>query len=464
MFKNLLVSYQRVICGLLIVLVGLTNCGRDEGPSAEPQLPAPATVTAAPTVAPTAVPPEPSPATEEPTPTAEPSPTPDPVMVAPAIAYIEEGDVYLINLRQDGSIWMRDGAPELLLQGTSATQVKFSPDGQRLLLASRMPENGQIDVIQRDGEEFWPVVEISELPLLAPAYGDVLRLLDKIVWFPDSQRIAFNTAITVREGPGLGPLADLWFAPLEGELQQRLEPGQGGGRFAIAPTMETVILTAPMEVLTAAVEGNDRAVLLTHEFVTTYSEYIYFADVHWTADGQTAYLAIPSPDPVFGEAYAEVWTITDGVATKQQRLIGNILFHPPRWTADGGRLAYVQQIVAESNPPEQLIIALGDGSEQRPYGEPAESLGFFGWNPAGTHFVYGNKQTHFLGALGQEPHILTLPSEAQIQGVKWLSETQFVVQVVEQGITTLYSGHIDGQLVALLTVPTTTLVLDVWAP
>ena len=267
----------------------------------------------------------------------------------------------------------------------------------------------------------------------------------------------------MREGPGLGPLADLWFTSLEGEPLQRLEPGQGGGRFAIAPDMQTVILTAPMEVLMATVESDGRAVLLTHEFVTTYSEYIYFANVHWTAAGQTAYLAIPSPDPVFGDAYAEVWTISNGVATKQQRLLGNILFHPPHWTADGGRLAYVQQIVAESNPPEQLIIALGDGSEPRPYGQPAASSGFFGWNPAGTHFIYSDKQTHFLGALGQEPQTLTLPSEVQLQAVSWLSETQFILQVVEQGVTTLWSGHIDGQLVALLTMPITPLVLDVWA-
>ncbi len=464
MFKNLLVSYQRVICGLLILLVGLTNCGRSGESSAEPQLPAPVTITPTPTALPTAVSPEPTATAHAPTPTAEPSPTAEPIFVAPAIAYVEEGDIYLLELVQDGLVWVRNGAPTQLLQGSEATLVKFSPDGQRLLLANRLPENGRIDVIQRDASQFWPVAAISELPPLTAEYGDVLRLLDQVVWFPDSQRIAFNTAITVRQGPGLGPLADLWFVSLDGEAVQRLEPGQGGGRLAIAPDMQTVILTAPMEVLTAAVEGDGRAVLLTHEFVTTYSEYVYFATVHWTAAGQTAYLAIPSPDPVFGDAYAEVWTITNGVATKQQRLLGNILFHPPRWTADGGRLAYVQQIVAESNPPEQLIIALGDGSEPRPYGQSAASLGFFGWNPAGTHFIYSDKQTHFLGALGQEPQTLTLPPEVQLQAVSWLSETQFILQGVEQGVTTLWSGHIDGQLVALLTVPITPLVLDVWAP
>ena len=406
-----------------------------------------------------AVPPTPTPAPTN-TPAPEP-PTPAPVVSNPALFYLANGNIWQMPLQVAASGVSKTADPQQLTNLGNVSQFELSPDGRRLWLVSGSNENEALSILNLDTNQLQTIASTAALPALPPEQGNVIRIFGPIRWFPNSQRLAFTSYIIGREGPGLGYLLDWWTADLNGAVSQQMAPGQAGATFDISPTGDRVLFGTAEEILMANVDGSNRRSLITFPFIVTYSEYAYAPQPIWTTDGQQAWVAIPSADPLDVNAYGQIWRIAaDGTAVPFARLQGNLLFNPAQWTASGNRLAYVRQIIAPSNPPVQLVVAQGNGDGQADYGNAvAGSMQFLGWNPAGDRFAYvgidtTSRQTAYLGQPGGAFTSLPFEPTANVVGLLWLSNTQYVAMVQQGSNTTILAGNETGAVSPLITLPT----------
>ncbi len=160
--------------------------------------------------------------------------------------------------------------------------------------------------------------------------------------------------------------------------------------------------------------------------------------------------------------------VVDGTAVPQGRVLGNTLFNPVFWSADGARLAYVRQIIAASNPPVQLVLAQGNGDAPTDYGNSvAGSIRFLNWNPAGDRLAYvgldsSGRQTPYVGQASGAFTSLPFDPTAQLTQLLWLDATRYVAMVAQADSTALYWGNETGQTAALATIPTRIDQAAVW--
>ncbi|MDA0244658.1 MAG: hypothetical protein OT477_14660 [Chloroflexi bacterium] len=406
-----------------------------------------------------AVPPTPTPA---PTNTPAPEPTTPPVVASnPALFYIANGNLWQMPLQVSGGNVSKTADPQQLTNLGNVIAFELAPDGRRLWLISGSESNQALSILNLENSQLQTVASTAALPAPPAESGDVLRIFGQVSWFPNSQRLAFTSQIIAREGPGVGALNDWWTVDVNGAAVQVLPPGQAGANFAIAPAGNPVLFASDKEILMVNADGSARRNLITFEFVITYSEYTYAPELHWAADGQQAWVAIPSPDPLDASAYAQIWRIAaDGGTVPFGRVLGNVLFNPVAWSADGARLAYVRQIIAPSNPPVQLVVAQGTGDGQTDYGNSvAGSIQFLSWNPTSDRFAYNGidstgRQTPYLGTPSGAFASLPFEPAAYLNNLLWLDGTHYVAIVQQAGSTTIYGGNETGAVAPLVSLPT----------
>jgi hypothetical protein len=245
-----------------------------------------------------------------------------------------------------------------------------------------------------------------------------------------------------------------------------LDPGQGGGAFDIAGNR--VVMSNDTEIIRANLDGSGREVVHTFPFINTASEYIYYPIPQWTADGSVAYVAIPSPEPFNNNAEAAVWQIpNNGQAAFVTNLLGNILFQPVYWTDNGSRLAYVRQVVDQSNPPMQLFIGEGNGfTNLNPYGDEAGQLTFLDWSSDNNHFLYYEQDggaTAYVGTVGEAPVEIDTPGNQILSG-RWLTDSAYLIVAGNGNNWRILSGNLAGETVELAEVQTTRNGVDGWVP
>jgi Tol biopolymer transport system component len=406
-----------------------------------------------------AVPPTPIPA---PTNTPAPEPTTPPVAASnPALFYMATGNVWQMSLQVGSGGVSKTADPQQLTNLGNVRRFEVAPDGRRLWLISGTDGNEALSILNLENNQLQTVASTAALPSLPAEYGDVIRIFGAVQWFPNSQKIGFNSYIIGREGPGLGTLNDWWTVDVSGAVAQILPIGQAGAEFAIAPSGNPVLFASATEVLMANADGTNRRNLITFESIITYSEYTYAPRMQWTADGQHAWVAIPSADPLDASAYAQIWRIAaDGGTVPFARLLGNVLFNPVQWASNGARLAYVRQIIAPSNPPVQLVLAQGNGDGQTDYGNSVSgSIQFLGWNTTSDRLAYvgtdsTSRQTAYVGT--PNGAFVSLPFEptSNLSDLLWLDATHYVAVVQQGGNTTIYGGNETGAVSPLVSVPT----------
>jgi hypothetical protein len=442
-----------------------------ETPTAPPTDTPTVTETPTATSTPTATPTQPAPtvivlptATPSPTSAATATPTPAPDDDGGALVYVDDGELRIIALELDDGVWQGDGDDEQLADVDNVVSVKISPNGQRAAFVAEVSDSANgLFMVNLDGTGLALLVGSADLP---PTGEGTARLIDAYQWLEDSQTIAFNTLVTNLQGPGVGSNEDLWTVAAGADPVVRFEPGEGGGAFDIAGNR--VVMSNDTEIIRANLDGSGREVVHTFPFINTASEYIYYPIPQWTANGNMAYVAIPSPEPFNSNAEAAVWQIPNtGGAAFVTQLLGNILFQPVEWTDSGNRLAYVRQVVEPSNPPMRLYIGGGEGfGNLNPYGDDAPQLSFLDWSSDNSHFLYYEQDggaTAFVGTVGEGPVEIDTPGNRILSG-RWLTDSTYLIVAGNDNNQRILSGNLAGETVELVEVQTTPNGVDAWVP
>jgi dipeptidyl aminopeptidase/acylaminoacyl peptidase len=399
-----------------------------------------------------------------PTPTPIPSPTipavPDSgvsVVVNALLTYADEEGLWLVTMDANDETPAADD-PLLLVEGANVEQPMISPDGRKIAYIASGEEANSLRVFSLDNGEDQLLVDTSELPVMIES--DTAVLIGQIEWLNRGRGLAFNTYFLNLAGPGAGERVDLWTVKLDGTVTERFEAGQGGGAFALSGANQ-VILSQMDGVVRANLDGTEAETVIEFDFINTASEYVYYPQAQWTADG-SAYVAIPDDDPWQDDSQATLWRIpANGPAEEMAALPGNILFDPVQWSPDGSRLAFVQRLMDPSNPPPVLVLADGNGRNAAPYTSDAQ-LALYGWSPDGEHFVYAGSDFVAVGQVDVPP--VKIEIEGGTAVMQWLNQSTFITAANAGGEWNLTASNLDGETTQLATANTTPPQFDVWSP
>jgi dipeptidyl aminopeptidase/acylaminoacyl peptidase len=400
-----------------------------------------------------------------PTPTPIPSPTspvelPDSgtgIVANALLAYTDDDGLWLVLLDTNQES-PTGGEPEQLVEAANVEQPLISPDGSRVAYIAGGRESNALHVVTLDNGQDQMLVDTADLPVMVET--DTAVLIGQIEWLTNSRGLAFNTYFLNLAGPGAGERVDLWTVDLNGTVTERFEAGKGGGVFALSPGNQ-VILSQQDAIVRANLDGTEAEAVIEFDFINTASEYIYYPQAQWTADG-SAYLAIPDADPWRADSEATLWRISaGGEAEGMAALPGNILFDPVQWSPDGSRLAYVQRLMEPSNPPPVLVLADGNGRNAAPYTSNAQ-LVLYGWSPDGQYFLYTASDHVGIGRVDVPPKkVETAGGGAQLQ---WLNPSTFIIAANSGNDWNLTGSSLDGETTLLATANSTSPQFDVWSP
>jgi hypothetical protein len=227
-----------------------------------------------------------------------------------------------------------------------------------------------------------------------------------------------------------------------------------------------VILSRARSVARGDVNGANLETVISYPLINTASEYIYFPQAQWTADGARAYVAIPDESPFTAGSGAALWQIpANGAAGQIGSLAGNILFHPVAWTADGGRLAYVRQLMSETQRAPSLMLAAGNGSGAGVYVN-ADQMSFHAWQDDASHFLYNTDTALGVGQPGASPVTIPLAENTQVEQARWVNDAAYVAMAgsYDDQQWTLLGGNLAGETAELAAVAGIQPRFAVWTP
>jgi hypothetical protein len=409
-----------------------------------------------------AVPPTPTPVP----PTATPAPSTEREVAAGRaglLAYVDDDGLWVavLDLQQDPPQAVE---PRQLVDSSDVQLPFISPDGQKVAyLAGGGEENERHVIDLDDGDDTTLVNSADDLPLAAEEDSDdVAVLIGQVQWLADSQTLAFNTDVSNLVGPGFASQEDLWTVTLDGELTEQFEAGTGGGAFDISEE-NRVLMGQTEAVVRARLGGGEPETVIEFDFINTASEYAYYPQPQWTADGGRAYVAIPSQEQFAPRASTALWRIpATGPAEPLEILLGNTLFNPVVWSPDGSVLAYVFLDMGTSNPLPVLMLAEASGHSRSPYAD-GQQLTFHGWSQNEDHFLYAGNGFYAIGEVGELPMEIVVPDNQQAVAGQWITETTFVVVVGSTGAWDIVSGNASGDTTTLLS-DVGRREFDVWGP
>ena len=233
-----------------------------------------------------------------PTPTVAPDPTPFPIKDGePWIAYQWLYDLNGVGVNEQGLQLVRpDGRDHhLLLLGAPAGWADWSPDGQRLAVATEHADGtGEIWILNADGTEAKQLIACSGAPC---AY------LGGPAWSPDGNQIAFQRVLS---------------APAPGNEIDRIEV---------------------MDVATGATH-------IVAEPPVAGAEMAEFVNPRWSPDGTQivftvmSYPTPPTDENILGSAIAIV--NADGSEADAPRILNDraLFYSYPDWSPDGERIVF----------------------------------------------------------------------------------------------------------------------------
>ena len=397
---------------------------------------------------------------------APPTPTPIPPDIEDdtgIVAYANDGFLYaqLLDLTQTPPVSVK--GPLLLADATAIQSLSISPDGRRVAYIAGSPEANALYVVNVDGQDQRRLIASDELPLdLEQNSADFAVILDQIAWLDDSQTILFNTAVNNLVGMGGGSQEDLWSVNLDGQLQELLPAGDGGGFFAVALNGQ-ILLSRAGNISRVNADGSGNEIILDFEPINTASETIYYPLPQ--VRGSSANVAVPAAQPFVPDARTTLWQIPSlGPAVQLGTVDGATLFDPIYWSADGSRLAYVRKDLEIDAPqPAQLLIADSKGINPDIYAA-GDLLIFHGWSPDSNNFIYSGNGFYTVGKKGAPPAQTLLTPGYLVSDAQWINDSAFVTAVgnPEGRSWELRSADLTGSSAALTEIGGLSALFDVW--
>lgn len=397
---------------------------------------------------------------------APPTPTPVPPEIEEGtgiLSYISDGFIYALalDLRQEPARLVSE--PVLLTDIGDVQALAISPDGRRIAFVAGTSQANSLYVVNVDGQDQRRLVSTEELPLSADQNpADFAVLVSQISWLSDSKTLLFNSSVTALVGLGGGSQEDLWSVNIDGDLQELLPSGEGGGAFVLT-TNNQILLSRSNNIARANIDGSGIEITLQFDPINTASETIYYP-IPQILDGQVN-VAIPAADPFSPDEKTTIWRIpSQGPAGQLGALSGASFFDPILWSFDGNRLAFIQQDTNPDAPqPSRLVIADGKGINPDGYAA-GDRLVFHAWSIDNTSFLYSGTGFYTVGKLGGPPVQTLLGPGLWVNDAQWLTSSTFVAAVgdLESGSWELLGADLTGANIPLAEIRGTPAIFDLW--
>jgi hypothetical protein len=363
---------------------------------------------------------------------------------------ISEGGPLVVAWVENGSLFSwRSSAPlERPIAQGDVIQPYVSPDGAWIAY-TRGPEGAARTLWLADVNGTAERVLIDE-PTLAT--GGEARRLNQVLWSQDSQRLYFNTLLG--EGIDTRPADDLWQVDVtSNSVELLLADGLGGMAFPAPDGQRLAVVSAgtygesPAAVVFYSLDDGTRQIALEFPAPATASEWRWYAEPRWLADGSGLYVAIPPVDLVYGEGdtlTALWWVPVEGDAGQ----IGTVeadFFGLPTFSPDGLWVTYLQRRPTLGTTDLTLLVAQYDGSDPTPYA--AGEMGRLtppSWLPTGDRFVYvsGAPGEMWLGQPGAAP--VRFPTEnTPVSQIAWAGSGAYVFSSAVENTFILNLGLLE---------------------
>lgn len=412
-------------------------------PTSTPAAPAEVTApvqTTAPSAEPAAA--QPAPATQAPVP-AQQQPG------GLTVAYTVAGNIYL---------WQPGLSPRQLTEHGKALEVSLSPDAAWIAYTKYMDDShAEIWALRRDGSQDKPLVILDDLKAADPAQW---LYPNQMEWLPGSHTLYYNTA-TRMDGPGSGPANDLRAADADsGQKATLLQPGQGG-KFALSPDGQKLLLVQYDRFLTANRDGSSVREIFTYPYVYTYSEWQYLPDPVWMANSAAFRVIIPPQDPLaHPDEPSYIWEIpADGSAARQISHFQAVpaFFARPLLSPDGSRVAYQTQD-KQDDPTTKLHLATVDLSSDLVL--QSGQFAVQSWSPDSLRVVIWSNSRMEMRVAGLSGDFAAWPVGIQPWDLRWIDGKRFMVLSGSRDKPELYLGTTEGQFVRIATASAPNLAYD----
>lgn len=343
------------------------------------------------------------------------SPTPAPVSPFAGVltvVYAQRGNLLL---------WREGASPRRLTSSGLDEQPRISDDGQVIAFL----RNGELYAIRADGS--------GERPLVTRAYLDSLREMGMLEvrirhfdFLPASQEIWFSLYAETDAYPM--PFDDLRRVSAEGGAPAIvLDPGRGGGVWTFSPDGQYFALSQGNQIRVLRRDGSEDRVVLTFDFVSTYSEWIYYPEVVWRDDSAGFYTVIPAPaaleNPSQPSRYYYV-PLTGSAAQLAEFVAVPVWESFARIAPNGASVAYVRQ-EGSSQSVHVIDMSTADRTLQTD-----GRLYIENWNPDSRHVVFYNPDAaaDVYAQAADEPPLPLNDSPAGWDTLRWVSERRFLVR------------------------------------
>ncbi|MDX1415625.1 MAG: SH3 domain-containing protein [Candidatus Promineifilaceae bacterium] len=397
---------------------------------------------------------------------APPTPTPVPPEIEEGVgitAYLSDGFIHVLRLDLTQDPPRSLTVPNQVSDVGDVSSLEISPDGRRIAFLSGTGEANDLYVVNTDGQDLRRLVSSEELPVSRDQNAaEFTALVDQFAWLSDSKTVLFNTSVITGMGIGGGSQEDLWSVDLDGNMQERLPAGEGGGEFVVTAD-NRLLLSRFNQIARANLDGTDMEVVLQFELINTASEFIFYP-LPQIIDGQ-ANVAIPDQEPFLPGAQTVLWQILpQGVAGQLGVIEGASLFDPIMWSGDESHLVYVQHDNdPDASQPSRLVIADGKGINPDAYAA-GDRLVFHAWSNDNVSFLYSGNGFYTVGKLNAPPVQTVLGSGLVVDEAQWITDTAFVaaVDTIESGVWELRSADQTGSDVDLAEMRNSSAVFDIW--
>jgi hypothetical protein len=376
----------------------------------------------------------PGPVTPTPTPWDYTPPIPETAFTPMPASAFQAPDGLRIASVKEGDIWLWSAedrhAARLTTTGDVDGDVRISDDGQ--LVAFRRA--GELWMVGADGSSEQLLVRSAELGEMGLEGGGAG--LYRFQWVPGGHILAFNTRRDIPVGLVLND--DLHLVDADTLTRTVLLPPGEGGEFYYSPDGSQIALVTPSRISLIDADGqNRRNEILTHTPVATRSEFQYYAQPVWAADGGALRVAIPPADPLAQSVQpVTIWHIpTDGNPAWLVESTSTLSSLGPdiRFSSDLGYIAYIGLRGPEGAPPEQTEAWLeleSLESESHIYYPDIGTV--FGWAPGSLRFAFlaGRESPQLqIGQWSGRTFPGSVDAGTPIAGLDWVDADHYVVQV-----------------------------------
>jgi len=225
--------------------------------------------------------------------------------------------------------------------------------------------------------------------------------------------------------------AEIWTARTDGtEARKLVTRTVPGGR----------LMFSPNGLLLAVSDKNQiQLIALTTSAITTALAYPaiaggYEPEVIWTPDSSGFKTIIPAAIESGQAEFFFVFT-TGTAASLAKFAMVSPAESAPFLSPDGGYAIYV----AKTADDKKSLYLMDSSGATKPYGEPADVVRAFGWQPDSKHFTFGseNPQRAFMGDVNELPREISLGS---YDALRWVNREKFLTLESDN----FYLGSVNG--------------------